>query len=121
LRAENRHPSLADESDPDGTWALLPDQSTQGDEARWRTLRFAVGALPTTQRRPIELAFFRGLGHSEIAEVLSWPIGTVKTRIRLGMARLRREWTAPDEAGKSEPLQTDVSRGGGHDSAPRRH
>jgi len=120
LRAENRRPPLADESDPDDTWARLPDQSTQGDEARWRALHFAVGALPATQRRPIELAFYRGLSHSEIAEALRWPIGTVKTRIRLGMARLRKEWTAPDEVGKSEPLRADVSRGGGQDSAPRR-
>jgi RNA polymerase sigma-70 factor (ECF subfamily) len=96
LRAEQRRPPVNDGTDPDETWALLPDQSSQGDEARWRALHLAVAALPATQRQPIELAFYRGLSHSEISEVLGWPIGTVKTRIRLGMAQLRKEWTASD-------------------------
>ena len=96
LRAEQRRPPLNDETDPDETWAVLPDQSSQGDEARWRALHLVVGALPETQRQPIELAFFRGLSHSDISKVLGWPIGTVKTRIRLGMAQLRKEWMASD-------------------------
>ncbi len=96
LRAEQRRPPLSDEIDPEETWSLLPDQSSQGDEARWHSLRLAVAALPATQRQPIELAFYRGLSHSEVAETLGWPIGTVKTRIRLGMAQLRRQWMAPE-------------------------
>jgi RNA polymerase sigma-70 factor (ECF subfamily) len=74
----------------------VPDAASQGEEARWHALRLGVEALPATQRRPIELAYYRGLSHSEIAATLGWPIGTVKTRIRLGMARLRSEWTAPE-------------------------
>jgi Sigma-70, region 4 len=47
--------------------------------------------LPAEQREVIELAFFGGLTHCEIAQFCHMPIGTVKSRIRLGMSHLRRE------------------------------
>jgi RNA polymerase sigma-70 factor (ECF subfamily) len=52
-------------------------------------LRQALLQLPPDQRRAIDLAFFAGLTHEQIAKQLSVPLGTVKTRIRLGMTRLR--------------------------------
>lgn len=56
---------------------------------RQRRLRAALVNLPEEQRRCIELAFFVGLSHSQIAARLEQPLGTVKSRIQLGMAKLR--------------------------------
>ena len=49
----------------------------------------ALGSIPADQRLSIELAYFGGLTHMEIAEELREPLGTIKTRIRLGMCKLR--------------------------------
>lgn len=62
---------------------------TQADQE----LRIAVGnaitSLPVGQQQAIELAYYDGLSHNEIAARLNQPLGTVKTRIKLGMSKLR--------------------------------
>jgi len=57
-------------------------------------VRRAVGGLPVEQRQAIEMAFFGGLTHIEIAEHLNEPLGTVKARIRRGMLKLRESLQA---------------------------
>jgi RNA polymerase sigma-70 factor (ECF subfamily) len=54
-------------------------------------LRQAMSILPEEQRNMIALAFWEGLSHSEVAARTGVPLGTVKTRIRLGMLKLREE------------------------------
>jgi RNA polymerase sigma-70 factor (ECF subfamily) len=56
-----------------------------------RSVRGALETLPDEQRRTIELAYFGGFTHTEIAEMLDEPIGTVKGRMRLGLEKMRRE------------------------------
>src|SRR5688572_2258698 len=54
-----------------------------------RTLRGALGELPRDQSKVIELAYYGGFTHSEIAEMLGMPLGTVKGRMRLGLEKIR--------------------------------
>jgi RNA polymerase sigma-70 factor (ECF subfamily) len=56
---------------------------------RQQRIRCAVAQLPAEQKKVLAMAFFQGLTHPEIAETLGEPLGTVKTRIRLGMQKLR--------------------------------
>jgi RNA polymerase sigma-70 factor (ECF subfamily) len=52
-------------------------------------VRNALGALPIEQRHAIELAYFGGLSHSEIARKLGVPVGTIKGRLRIGLQKMR--------------------------------
>ena len=54
-----------------------------------RAVRGSLASLPEPQRRAIELAFFGGLSHADVAVALGQPLGTVKTRIRSGLQKLR--------------------------------
>ena len=67
------------------------------DEARH--VRDALGTLPADQSRVIELAYFGGFTHTEIAEMLETPIGTVKGRMRLGLQKMRAELRVAGLAG----------------------
>jgi len=65
------------------------------DEAR--EVRAALEQLPQEQSRVIELAYFGGLTHVEIADLLGAPVGTVKGRMRLGLAKMRMALGDPSE------------------------
>jgi RNA polymerase sigma-70 factor (ECF subfamily) len=65
-----------------------PARALDHDERR-RQVEQALTLLSPPQRQAIELAYFEGLSQSEIAERLQEPLGTVKTRVRLGMQKLR--------------------------------
>jgi RNA polymerase sigma-70 factor (ECF subfamily) len=66
---------------------LTETQAVQRDEAR--RVRSALDGLPSDQRQVVELAYFGGFTHTQIAEMLELPAGTVKGRMRLALAKLR--------------------------------
>ncbi len=68
--------------------APTPEQSVQLT-ASALSLENCLGTLPATQRQTLVLAFFHGLSHSELADHLQQPIGTIKTWTRRGMERLK--------------------------------
>jgi RNA polymerase sigma-70 factor (ECF subfamily) len=68
--------------------AANPEEDTILSERR-RLVLAALANLRPEQREAIELAYFRGMSQSEIASELQQPLGTIKTRIRLGMMKLR--------------------------------
>jgi len=86
--AKSRAERRAGERDPEEPPAL-PDELAIGAE-RAASLHAVLGELPPQQRRLIEIAYFQGLSHSEIAARERLPLGTVKTRIRDGVQQLRR-------------------------------
>jgi RNA polymerase sigma-70 factor (ECF subfamily) len=87
--------ALLDEALPLGT--EVPDGPERAE--RSAAVSAALGALPSEQREAVELAFFGGLSHSEIAGRLAEPLGTVKTRIRLAMQKLRQRLAFLQEGG----------------------
>ena len=66
---------------------LTDTEALRRDEARH--VRAALEELPADQRQVIELAYFGGFTHSQIADILDLPAGTVKGRMRLGLSKLR--------------------------------
>jgi RNA polymerase sigma-70 factor, ECF subfamily len=71
-----------------GSWGTDPGYQVEQTE-RERRVAEAMQSLSPAQRQAIELAYYDGLSQSEIAERLQEPLGTVKTRVRLGMMKLR--------------------------------
>jgi RNA polymerase sigma factor (sigma-70 family) len=93
LRRRRRRPRLLPDAD-DLFLASLPDVGPEPEELAWReslrpVMRSACQGLPPSQRQAVDLAFFQGLSHQEVAAELRVPLGTVKTRIRTGLRTLR--------------------------------
>jgi len=61
------------------------------------TLQDALRELPSEYREALQLAYFKGMTHKEIAEALDRPLGTVKSHIRQGMEKLRAVWLSPEQ------------------------
>jgi len=76
----------------------LPDPRDMASEREQGWLidrvRTVLNTLPAEQQGPLELAYFQGLSHTEIAERTGSPLGTVKTRIRAGLTTIRKAMTA---------------------------
>jgi RNA polymerase sigma-70 factor (ECF subfamily) len=95
LRRRSRRPQLA--ADPDGDrLAALPDPDPGPSAAAWSeyrrgAVRRALELLPPAQRQALGLAFFDELTHEQVADVLQLRLGTAKTRIRAGLAKLREQ------------------------------
>jgi RNA polymerase sigma-70 factor (ECF subfamily) len=92
LRARRGQPPL--QGDAPAAWREVADVTTPVDVAlltadQIARVRSELASLPDAQRAAIELAFHEGLTHMEVAERLEQPLGTIKTRIRLGLLRLR--------------------------------
>jgi RNA polymerase sigma-70 factor (ECF subfamily) len=71
--------------------SVTPDMASDAEKARVLTqVRSAMAEMPGPQRKALEMAYFEGLTHSEIAARTGEPLGTVKTRIRAGLLALRK-------------------------------
>ena len=110
LRGQRRRARIVERAatlaDDEGIAGLAPfaDSPTRGieqSEARLLVQR-SLAELPPPQRRVIELAYYGGLSQSEIAAQLAEPLGTVKTRMRAGMEKLRQS-LGPLVHGGGEP------------------
>lgn len=93
LRKEQRQPAMIGEAiDDDSVDALA---SRRSETVGWQDdslLHILVTQLPSEQAVLIEMAFFQGLTHTEIAERTQIPLGTVKTRVRSGLQKLKVLW-----------------------------
>ncbi len=87
LRARAAQDRMLAQVDVAPATARSPAELTEGRQARER-VQAALAELPAEQRRVLELAYFEGLSQSEIAKKTGDALGTVKTRVRLGMEKL---------------------------------
>ncbi len=96
LRRRGVRPESNSISWPNLSSNLVPSTDGRGPEdyavrsLQGARVRAAIAQLPLEQQQALALAYFQGYTHSQISEALQTPLGTVKTRIRLGMQKLRQ-------------------------------
>lgn len=96
LRRQDARPQpllTGSEQDEEEMWNTLSEPQYEVDhlvEQRWdrQAVHKALHAIPAEQRRCLELAYFEGMSQSQIAQLTDTPLGTIKTRIRLGLQKL---------------------------------
>lgn len=95
IRRRKRRPIVQEPAnDEDETLVAVSDPRANVESEAWLSslrdlVRAALREIPESQRTAIELAYFAGLTQREIAETLNEPLGTIKTRMRLGLLKLR--------------------------------
>jgi RNA polymerase sigma-70 factor, ECF subfamily len=92
LRVRQRLERLRDKVITEGTYDQEKDETSANEPSlreRGTLVRSALKQIPQEQRQALELSFFGGLTHEQIAERLATPLGTIKARIRRGLIRLR--------------------------------
>ena len=89
IRPEGHQMSWADGSSPDLEDPAAVEPEVELRLERQRLIR-AIDALPAEQQAVLSLAYFQGMSHQQIAGALGEPLGTVKTRLRLAMQKLRQ-------------------------------
>ncbi len=97
VRPEGHQIGWADGTSPDLTDPVEVEEQVEMDQDRRRVL-LAIHGLPDEQRKVLALAYYQGFSHQQIADALQEPLGTVKTRLRLAMQKLRqaleRDWVS---------------------------
>jgi RNA polymerase sigma-70 factor, ECF subfamily len=109
IRSQRHKARQRDTPIDDTMAATLTDNASLENEAVSRSdVRAALGELPAEQRQAIEMAYFGGLTAGEIASSMGTPVGTVKTRLRLGLTRLRTAllpgWGAEEQGERAAQL-----------------
>lgn len=94
LRKQQRRPRKAESDEPDSIMGSLQDAAVPVEEQailaeKQMQVRSALAQLPDNQRHVLELGYFSGLTQREISEKLQIPLGTIKTRMRLGLKKLQ--------------------------------